>query len=234
MASAPSKLPSRDKDSSWRPFHRKRRRSHLPPEASTFANSTSKPIEVVKLSVLNWRQEIHRTSCRICTFLEYGNSHITKPHPLWSHLSITGPGPPSSPAIAVSLETATSSTTTVLHSSQSASQTPPGRTTAATSQAQRAYTVDEPATSPACLPFRKLRPHQPVSLMPTAAWLTSAVPVPAAEQTTLSPPIKQKIVTKHPKNGAGTSEQFPEVSLAQPSSAMLDGAPATSMALLTN
>ena len=142
--------------------------------------------------------------------LEYGKSHMTNPHPSCSHLSITGPGPPLPPASAGSLETAITATTTVSQLSQSASPTP------------------------VTLPSRTPQPHQPVSLMPTATWLTSAVPVPAAEQTTHSPPMKPKIVTKHPKNGAGSSEQFPEVSLAQPSSAMLDGAPTTSMALLTN
>ena len=189
---------------------------------------------VMSIASLFWQQNIHCTTSRICSFLEYGvsenigpdtsiigchvfntkkyfvqllsKSHMTKPHPPWSHLSITGPGPPLPPAIAGSLETAITATTTVSQRSQNASPTP------------------------VPLPSRTPRPHKPVSLMPTATWLTSAVPVPAAEQTTLSPPMKPMIVTKHPKNGAGSTEQFPEVSLSQPSSAVgwrssyLDGA----------
>ena len=78
------------------------------------------------------------------------------------------------------------------------------------------------------------RPNQPFSLVNTAIWLTSVVQVPDPEKTTLSSPVKQIIVAKHPKTGAENLEQLPEVNLAQPSSAMLNGAAATSMALLTN
>ena len=130
---------------------------------------------------------------------------MTKPHPLWRHLSITGPGPPLSPAMAASLETAITATTTVSQLSQSASPTP------------------------VQLPSRTPRPHQPVSLVLIATWLTSAVSVPAAEQTTPSSPVNLTIVAKHPKTGAGTTEQFPEDSRAQPS--QLAGAAATSTPL---
>ena len=36
---------------------------------------------LMSVAVFVWRQEIHRTTCRICTSLEYGKSHMTKPHP---------------------------------------------------------------------------------------------------------------------------------------------------------
>ena len=160
---------------------------------------------LMSVAVLVWRQEIHRTTCCICTSLEYGKSHMTKPHLSWSHLSITGPGPPLSPAIAGSLETAITATTTVSQLSQSASPTP------------------------VPLPSRTPRPHQPGSLVLIATWLTSAVP--AAEQTTPSSPVNLTIVAKHPKTGAGTSEQLPEVSSSQPSLSLLVGAAATSTPL---
>ena len=179
------------------------------------------------------QQEIHCITSRISISLEYGKSHITKPHPPWSHLSISGPGPPSSQAIAVVLETTTSAITTVSQQSQSACSTLAGGTTQARSSAQRAYTFNEPVTS-VYLPFRMPRPHQLFSLVNTATWLTLVVQVPAVEQTKLSSPIKLNIVAKHPKTGEGTSEQHPEVSLTQPSSALLTCAAATSLALLTN
>ena len=118
--------------------------------------------------------------------LEYGQSHITKPHPKWSHLSITGPGPPSSPAIGGSLKRATSATTTVLQPSQSASPTPAGGKTEARSPAQSTDTFEQTSTPPATLLSRTLQPHQPVLVVPKVTWLTSAIPVPAAEQTTNS------------------------------------------------
>ena len=154
---------------------------------------------------------------------------MTKPHPPWSHPSINGPGPPSSPAIAGSLEKATSATTTVLQPSQSASPIPARGTTEARSPVD---IFDEPATH-APLPSRTPRPHQPIYLVPATNWLTSAVPVSTTEQTTHSPAVKLKIVAKHSKTGAGTSRQLPKVSLAQPSSALLTGAAATSTPLPT-
>ena len=54
---APSTLLSCENKSSLPLFHRKRRRSHLPPKASTSANSTSKPFEVVKLSAPSPKSE---------------------------------------------------------------------------------------------------------------------------------------------------------------------------------
>ena len=78
------------------------------------------------------------------------------------------------------------------------------------------------------------RPYQTFSLVNTATWLTWVVQVPAAKQTKLSSPVKLNIVAKHQKIEGGISEQLMEVSVLLPSSVMLDGAPATSMALLTN
>ena len=155
---------------------------------------------------------------------------MTKPHPSWSHLSITGPGPPSFSEIAVSLETVIWATTTVLQPSQSASPTLARRTTEASMPAD---TFDEPATPYAPHPSRTPRPHKPVSSVSTANWLTLTVPIPAITQTTLSPRLKLKIVAKHSKTGAGTSRQLPKVSLAQPSSALLNGAESTSTPLPT-
>ena len=73
------------------------------------------------------------------------------------------------------------------------------------------------STSTLSLLSRTLRPHQPVFLVPTATWLTSAIPVPAAEQTTNSLLLKLEIVANSTKSSARISKLLHVIGAARPS-----------------
>ena len=70
------------------------------------------------------------------------------------------------------------------------------------------------------------------SLAPPAPWQISAART--SESSTRQPPVKLKVVTKSSKAGTSTAESTPTLTLAQPSSALLSDAAATSTPLSTS